>query len=96
VDHALLVAAEIEGKAVARLLQGLADAPDVAVPEDPEDPGHEAPLDAVALRVLLGEELDEGLGHGEPSRLHHRPPRWDVKGTRASGLVRVQLSRTQW
>jgi hypothetical protein len=96
VDHALLVAAEIEGKAVAGLLQGLADASDVAVPEDPEDAGDEAALDAVALGALLGEELDEGLGHGESSRLHRRSPRCEVRGTRASGLVRVQLSRTQW
>jgi hypothetical protein len=96
VDHPLLVPAEIEGEAVARLLQGLADSAHVAVAEDPEDAWDEPPLDAVALGVLLGEELDEGLGHGEPSRLHRRSPRTDVMGTRGSGFVRVQASRTQW
>jgi hypothetical protein len=92
----LLVPAEVEGKPVARLLQGLADAAHVAVAEDPEDAGEEAALDTVALGVLLREELDEGLGHGEASRLHRRAPRSEVSGTRGSGFVRVQASRTQW
>jgi len=41
-----------------RLQQRLCDAGDVAVPEDAEATGHEPPLDAIALAVLVGKEPD--------------------------------------
>ena len=76
VHHGLLVAALVVAQ---RLLAGrvgelgaleqrLTDARDVAVPEDAPAAGEEGVLDAVALDVLLLEESDERLGHGQPGR----------------------------
>jgi hypothetical protein len=72
VDHRLLVPRLVVAEAVAGLLEGLADAGDVAVPEDPEHPGEEGLLAPVALDVLLGQELDDGLRHRQPPRRGHR------------------------
>ena len=72
VDGALLVAGHDVGHlALARvggdlvLQQRLADAGDVAVPEDAEGALNEPMLDAVALGVLVGEEPDRRLGDGQ-------------------------------
>ena len=69
VDGALLVAGHDVGHlALARvggdlvLQQRLADAGDVAVPEDAQGALDEAVLDAVALGVLVGQEADGRLG----------------------------------
>ena len=67
-----------------RLQQRLADAGDVAVPEDAEAAGDRALLDAVALGPLVGQERHDGLGDGESHarflslRVGHRQPRVDV------------------
>ena len=55
------------------LEQRLADAGDVAVPEDAEDTFDETLLDAVALAVLRGEEPHDGLPDGEPHGAHCMP-----------------------
>ena len=94
--HGLLVAREVEAQAIAALLQGLADAGHVAVAEDAEHAGHEAPLHAVALAVLAGQELHDRLRGGETSRLHRHLPVALVMGTRGSGTREDQLSRIQW
>ncbi len=72
--HALLVARLVVAQGAGVLLQRLADAGDIAVPENTPAPGEERSLDAVTLDLLLGEEQDERLGHGQCSRCHvHRP-----------------------
>ena len=72
VDLGLLVLGPVVGHVlgVAELLERLAQAGDVAVPEDAPDPGDEALLAAVALDVLAGHEADDGLTHGQPDSLH--------------------------
>ena len=52
------------------LLQRLAEAGDVAVPEDAQAAGEEAVPPPVALDVLGGEEAHERLGDGERDRAH--------------------------
>ena len=52
------------------LEQRLADAGDVAVPEDAEAAAEEPVPDAVALDVLGGEEADERLRGRQPGRAH--------------------------
>ena len=53
------------------LEQGLPDAGDVAVAEDPEAARDEALPDAVPLAVLHGQEPDDGLRDREPGRGGH-------------------------
>ena len=51
------------------LPQRLAEAGDVAVPEDAQAAGEEARARAVALDLLRGQEADEGLGDGDPGHI---------------------------
>ena len=73
VHHRLLVAALVIGQFSGRqqfgLQQRLAEAGDIAVPEDPEAAGEELALHAVPLRVLLSEEFHHGLCDGQPDDL---------------------------
>jgi hypothetical protein len=62
VHHRLLVPRLVVGEEVGPLVQGLADAAHVAVPEDAEAAAEEAVLHAVPLDVLVGQERDECLG----------------------------------
>ena len=94
-DHALLVAGHVVGELVRVLAQGLADAGDVAVAEDAEAAGEQALLPAVALAVLVGQELDQGLGHGQPSGAGHQLPPGPVMGRRGSMSWPSQVPRTQ-
>ena len=94
VDHALLVAGHVVGEPVGILAQGLADAGDVAVAEDAEAAGDQALGIPVALAVLVGQELDQGLGHGQPPRGHTLPPA-SVMGSRGSIAWPAQVPRTQ-
>src|ERR1019366_7852130 len=52
----------------------LADACDVAVPEDAEAADNEPLLDAVTLAVLSGQEPYQRLRDGEPDGCRHRRP----------------------
>src|SRR4029077_77708 len=74
VHHRLLVARQDVAQA-AVLLEGLADAGDVAVTEDPEHAGQERRPLAVALDLLLGQEGDERLRGRHPHRAHLTAPR---------------------
>src|SRR3712207_8339876 len=67
------------GEVASVLLQRLADARDVAVPEDAEATREKAPLDAVALDVLARQKADQRLCGCEPYRAHQRTPR-DPRG----------------
>ena len=70
-DLGLLVLGPVERQPlrVAELLEGLAETGDVAVAEDPPDPGDEPLALAVALDLLAGEEADDGLPHGQADGL---------------------------
>src|SRR4029450_1519594 len=94
VDHALLVAGHVVGEPVGVLAQGLAHAGHVAVAEDPQAAGEQALFVAVALAVLAGQELDQGLGHGQPPRGHRLPPAL-VMGRRGPTPLPSQVPRTQ-
>ncbi len=98
-DHALLVPALVvgQGSRVRQLaLQDrLAEARDVAVPEDPEDPLDQAMLDAVALGVLGDEEPDDRLSDGQAGRAHAGLPGRARLAIRPSTGVSRQVSRTQ-
>ena len=89
VDHRLLVAREHVGHVVALLEQRLADARDVAVPEDAEAAGDQPLLDPVALGVLVGQEAHQRLGDREP----HVCLLADVIGSRGSTSWPAQVSR---
>ena len=65
----LLVAALVIAELGRVLLQGLANAGDVAVAEDAPHAGEEAVLVAVAGDVLIGEVFDQRLRHGESEGL---------------------------
>ena len=65
VHHRLLVASQVVAQCGPVLLEGLADAGDVAVPEDSEHPTEERLLAAVTRRMLLRQEPDHRLGHGQ-------------------------------
>ncbi len=67
--HAHLVLAAIERQRVARLVESLAEAGDVAVPEDAEAAAADAPLLAVDLDELRGEMADDRLRRGEADRV---------------------------
>ncbi len=55
---------------VAELLERLPQAGDVAMAEDPPDPGDEAGLPSVALHELLGHEPDDRLADRQPNGAH--------------------------
>ena len=76
VDHRLLVLGAVVGQTlhVAELLEGLSEAGDVAVAEDPPDPGDEAVPLAVALDLLPGEEPDDRLTNGQPDGVQWGSP----------------------
>ena len=74
VDHGLLVARGDVAQAVPHLLEGLTHPSHVAVSEDPQHPCEEPAFGPVALSPLVGEELDERLGHGQPAGLHASRP----------------------
>ena len=70
------------------LQQCLADAGDVAVPEDAEAAGEQRVGDPVPLAALGGEEPDDSLPDGEP---HASLP----NGSRGSTAWSAQVERTQ-
>ena len=65
-DHRLLVAGLVERQQILVLLERLPQAGQVAVPEDAEAAGEEAPALAVALDLLRGEEAHQRLRDGKP------------------------------
>jgi hypothetical protein len=69
VCHVLFVAALDEGHVIGQFVESLAQAGDVAVPEDPECCGDEAAADAVGDGVLNGQVFDDGLGGGQSDDL---------------------------
>ena len=71
VGHALLIAALMHHQVAAVLLQGLAKAQHIAMPENSEDPGDKLALYAVDFDVLVVQELHQGLGHGQSCCGHH-------------------------
>ena len=91
VHHRLLVAGVVEGHRVGLLEQRLADAGDVAVPEDPEAARDQPLLDAVALAVLDAQEADQRLRH----RQSHACLLADVIGSRGSISWSAQVPRIQ-
>ena len=101
VDHGLLVAGQDVGQplVVRReqlvLEEGLTDAGNVAVAEDAEAPGKEAPSLAVPLGPLLSEEAHHGLSHGESDGLGGARHRASPSGSRGSIGWPGQVSRTQ-
>ena len=76
---------------VTELLQRLAQARDVAMPEDAPDTCDEPELAAVAFDVLLGHEADDGLAHGQPDRFHRTLLAQPIAGTVSSRLAPRQL-----
>ena len=64
--HRLLVASLVVGEQIRPLEERLADPAHVAMAEDPEAAADEAVLNAVALDVLVGQELDQGLRSRQP------------------------------
>ena len=76
--HALLVARLVIGQRAGvvqlGLEQRLADARDVAVPEDAEAAFDEPVLDTVTLAALGSEESHDGLADRETDRAHAFPP----------------------
>ena len=64
--HLRLFVARLVVAEIGVLLQRLPDSANNAVPEDSEAPGKEGHLHAVTLHVLLLEEGDQGLRHGQP------------------------------
>ena len=69
--HPLLVARLVVAEPAAGLLQRLAQAGHVAVPEDAEHAREERRLPPVTLDVLLRQELDRRLRDGQPPRRRH-------------------------
>ena len=67
--HAHLVLAAIERQGVARVVQRLAEAGDVAVAEDAEAAAADAPFLAVDLDVLGGEMADDRLRRRQTDRV---------------------------
>ena len=68
--HALLVLAVPDLQVLGLLGQGLAEAHHVAVAGDDEHTADEAVLDAVHFDVLVLQEPDQGLGHGQTNGFH--------------------------
>ena len=66
VDHGLFVAKEVVAE-VRILLQRLSDARDVSMAEDSQTSLKEPVFRAVAFGVLVLEERDDGLRHGQTS-----------------------------
>ena len=67
-------------QAVAGLVQGLAQAGDVAMAEDRENTGEQRDFLAVDLGVLRHEKAHQRLGHGQADRGH-------LGGLRSNALV---------
>jgi hypothetical protein len=55
------------------LLQGLANTGHVSVAEDAPHSGEERLFGAIALNILILQEQDERLRHGESPGVHARP-----------------------
>ena len=95
VDHALLVAREVVRQiglaGQLGLQQRLADPRHVAVAEDAEAARDQAPLHAVALRVLRGQEAHQRLG----DRQSHAFLLGDVSGSRGSSAWPSHVPRIQ-
>ena len=73
----LLILGLVESQAIlamGALGQGLAEAHDHAVAEDPQDAAKEPRLLAVDLDVLILQEGEEGLSHRHSASLHLLPP----------------------
>ena len=68
--HRLLVLAAPGRQLVLHRLQRLAEAGDVAVPEDREDAGEERHFPAIDHGPLGGQIAHQGLRHGQPDGLH--------------------------
>ena len=106
--HRLLVADQVIRDALI-LLQGLADAGDVSVPENSEATLKKPVLFSIALAVLVLEKCDHGLRHGEASS-HPNFPRGMVprdllsmshahpltRGSRGSVSFQVDRIQTWW
>jgi hypothetical protein len=90
VHHRLLVARLVVREKLRALVERLAEAGDVAVPEDPEAAAEEALLDAVALDELRGEEPEQGLPRGETDR--RGAATWRAAPLRV--LLQAQLENT--
>ena len=69
--HRLLIMGAQGRQTVARGIQRLAEAGDIAMPEDRPDPGEDRQLLPVDHRLLRCHRGDERLRHGEPDRRHH-------------------------
>jgi hypothetical protein len=68
--HALLVVRAVGRQDVAHLVQRLAEAGDVAVPEDRPDAGEQGRFGATQRGALGGEMTDDGLGRGQAQGAH--------------------------
>jgi hypothetical protein len=88
VHHRLLVARLVVGQQVGVLVQRLADAGDVPVPEDAEAAGEEALPVAVAFGVLRCEKANERLRRRQPDRTAVRRGRSVTR----SALNRIALA----
>lgn len=94
VHHRLLIAALVEGHRLgAGLQQRLADAGDIAVPEDAPHPGDRPVPHPVPLGELHRQEADQCLRDGEPHEPSSRAGD-SYNGSRGSGSWPAQLSRT--
>ena len=99
--HSLLVAGLVIGEGAGgiqlKLEQRLAQAGDVAVPEDAEAPFEEAVLDTVAFAHLLCQEPDGRLGNSQSGRRHVSQlpfPDAVVSGSRGSAGCADHVDRT--
>jgi hypothetical protein len=84
----------VDGKLVARLVERVAKAEHVAVPEDREDPGEEWRLATVDDRPLRDEKADDRLRRGE-SHAAHVGPSEVVSGHLGSVSCELQVPRIQ-
>ena len=95
VDLGLLVLRPVVGQAVdvAVLLDRLAQAGDVAMPEDPPHAGDEALPATVPFHVLRGHEPNDGLTYGQSHSPHRRLLAQPIALTVSSRLVPRQHAR---
>ena len=80
---------------VAELLERLAEAGNVAVAEDSPDARDEPLLASVALDVLLGEEPDDGLTHGQSDGAHRSISLAQPIATKVSSALRPRQHRPE-
>ena len=87
-DLGLLVLGPVQGHAqgVTELLEGLAQAGHIAVPEDAPEAGDEAALAAIPFGILGGAKTHDGLAHGQPDCVHRASLAQPIAGTVSSRL----------